>query len=643
MMFKDILLKHRLIVVVVGWALSACLSMAYANSINFRKADIGLFIETVADITQKNFVVDPRVKGQVTVISNEAMSKTAVYDVFLSVLDVHGFVALPEGEAVKIVPNINSRFSGAGTGDGIVSGALVTQIIQVKKARAGELVPLLRPLLPLETHFASLESSNQLVISTTQHHVNRISNLVKRLDIQGQTHSQVVMLQNANAVEVEALLSRLQQTPAGTPLAGVAVVADERSNSLILMQSVAIDAAIFEVIEDLDRPVAQALGASQQVKVLYLKYADAQKLAPMVEQVAQGGLVAAQTSEPAAFISVQADSQLNALIIAAPVSLMFTLENLVDQLDVRRAQILVEAVIAEVSSKHAAELGMQWALAGNGVSGITSFSDNSLVNLYANPLAVGSGITLGIGTLMNGGGQGMAGILRALTSDADTNIVSTPSIVTLDNEEAEIVVGQNVPFVTGQYNNASDNSSSTAKPFQTIQRENVGVKLKILPKINHGDSISLSISQEVSSLSSQSISASDVVTNTRTIKTNVIAGDQDLIVLGGLIDDQMVDTTEKIPFLGDLPVLGAAFRYRKSNLTKRNLVVFIRPTIVRDDSMLESLSHRKYQFLRAKQILLNKSQDNLLSGRDKPLLGDLQPVFEQQGEPEQSAPNKANW
>ena len=643
MMFKDILLKHRLIVVAVGWALSACLSMAYANSINFRKADIGLFIETVADITQKNFVVDPRVKGQVTVISNEAMSKTAVYDVFLSVLDVHGFVALPEGEAVKIVPNINSRFSGAGTGDGIVSGALVTQIIQVKKARAGELVPLLRPLLPLETHFASLESSNQLVISTTQHHVNRISNLVKRLDIQGQTHSQVVMLQNANAVEVEALLSRLQQTPAGITLAGVAVVADERSNSLILMQPVAIDAAIFEVIEDLDRPVAQALVASQQVKVLYLKYADAQKLAPMVEQVAQGGLVAAQTSEPAAFISVQADSQLNALIIAAPVSLMFTLENLVDQLDVRRAQILVEAVIAEVSSKHAAELGMQWALAGNGVSGITSFSDNSLVNLYANPLAVGSGITLGIGTLMNGGGQGMAGILRALTSDADTNIVSTPSIVTLDNEEAEIVVGQNVPFVTGQYNNASDNSSSTAKPFQTIQRENVGVKLKILPKINHGDSISLSISQEVSSLSSQSISASDVVTNTRTIKTNVIAGDQDLIVLGGLIDDQMVDTTEKIPFLGDLPVLGAAFRYRKSNLTKRNLVVFIRPTIVRDDSMLESLSHRKYQFLRAKQILLNKSQDNLLSGRDKPLLGDLQPIFEQQGEPEQSAPNKANW
>ena len=643
MMFKDILLKHRLIVVAVGWALSACLSMAYANSINFRKADIGLFIETVADITQKNFVVDPRVKGQVTVISNEAMSKTAVYDVFLSVLDVHGFVALPEGEAVKIVPNINSRFSGAGTGDGIVSGALVTQIIQVKKARAGELVPLLRPLLPLETHFASLESSNQLVISTTQHHVNRISNLVKRLDIQGQTHSQVVMLQNANAVEVEALLSRLQQTPAGITLAGVAVVADERSNSLILMQSVAIDAAIFEVIEDLDRPVAQALVASQQVKVLYLKYADAQKLAPMVEQVAQGGLVAAQTSEPAAFISVQADSQLNALIIAAPVSLMFTLENLVDQLDVRRAQILVEAVIAEVSSKHAAELGMQWALAGNGVRGITNFSDNSLVNLYANPLAVGSGITLGIGTLMNGGGQGMAGILRALTSDADTNIVSTPSIVTLDNEEAEIVVGQNVPFVTGQYNNASDNSSSTAKPFQTIQRENVGVKLKILPKINHGDSISLSISQEVSSLSSQSISASDIVTNTRTIKTNVIAGDQDLIVLGGLIDDQMVDTTEKIPFLGDLPVLGAAFRYRKSNLTKRNLVVFIRPTIVRDDSMLESLSHRKYQFLRAKQILLNKSQDNLLSGRDKPLLGDLQPIFEQQGEPEQSAPNKANW
>ncbi|HBD24253.1 MAG TPA: type II secretion system protein GspD [Oceanospirillaceae bacterium] len=645
--------NNKILAALVGhikW-LSVVLSLAvastsvFASAINLRNSDISLFIETVAEITGKNFIIDPRVKGNVTVVATAPMSNQDIYDVFLSVMDVHGFVALPEGKAIKIVPNINSRFAGSGDGKGIAPGSLVTQVIQVQEASAKDLVPLLRPLLPLETHLAAFEKSNQLVVSSTRNHVQRLASLVQRLDKSGQSYSQVIRLAYANALEVEALLLKLQQTPAGQVLANMAVVADERTNSVILMHTKPIEAGVLEVIADLDKSVPQTQAEQQAIKVHYLKYADADRLAPIIERIALGG-AASQSQEgdankPTLPVSVQADQQLNALIIAAPSSLMMTLEGLIAQLDVRRAQILVEAVIAEISSTHAAELGMQWALAGNGIAGATNFADSSLINLVANPLTLGSGMTLGVGKLPLEGADGMATILRALNSDADTNIVSTPSVVTLDNEEAEIVVGQNVPFVTGQYTNPGANSGSTTNaPFQTIQRENVGVKLKILPKINDGDAISLSITQEVSSLSAQSISASDVVTNTRTIDTTVIASDGDLVVLGGLIDDQMVDTTEKVPLLGDLPVLGAAFRYQKSNLAKRNLVVFIRPTIVRDASLLESLSHEKYQFLRAKQILLNQSQGELFQGMTKPLLGEPLPA---KAEPEAIEKSKANW
>jgi len=628
---------------------------ANGSDINLRDAEIGLFIKTVAELTQRNFIVDPRVRGKVTVVSSTPMSAGDIYDVFLSVLDVHGYVALPVGNAIKIVPNVSGRLAGDGSASSTSPDALVTQVISVHQASATELVPLLRPLLPMETHFAALESSNRLIVSTTAHHAARIVSMVKRLDILPTTHSQVIAIKYAKAIELAEVLTKLQQSEAGKALKQLAIIADERSNSLILMQAKPIGPGVLAVIAKLDEPVLVDEGnVEQAIKVVYLEYADAQKLAPIIERVATGQAGAPQgEGAVVSAVSVQADTQLNALIIAAPTPLMKALEKLVAQLDVRRAQVLVEAVIAEISSKHATELGMQWALAGNNVAGMTNFADGNLVNLYANPLSVGSGITVGVGSLLNGS-AGMAGILRALTSDADTNIVSTPSLVTLDNEEAEIVVGQNVPFITGQYGSATSSGSTTnatASPFQTIQRENVGVKLKILPKINQGDAISLSIFQEVSSLSAQSISAADVITNTRTINTKVIARDGDLVVLGGLIDDQMVDTEEKVPLLGDLPILGAAFRYKKSNLAKRNLVVFIRPTIVRDDSMLEAISHKKYQYLRAKQILLNQSQSELFEGKEKPLLSGMEvPTVNvldtQQGNEANDQPaaiDKSNW
>jgi general secretion pathway protein D len=483
-------------------------------------------------------------------------------------------------------------------------------------------------MLPSEAHLTAVVGSNKLLVSSSAFHAQRITRMVRLLDQPMVVDNEVIYLKHAKAADVANILTKLQQTEAGAMLRLATIVADERTNSLVVVQTRAIAPMLREIIDDLDLPTAKA-NSVQTIKVVYLQYADAEKLAPIIERVASGNITpasapATDAQSPAqpttkVNVSVQAEPSLNALIISAAPQTLELLEALIADLDVRRAQVLVEAVIAEISSTKAAELGMQWALKGKGGLGVSQFSGNSLVNLYTNPLAIGNGFTLGVGGLSSNG-DGIAGIIRALSSDASTNIVATPSLVTLDNMEAEIVIGKNVPFVTGQYASATTGGSATASPFQTIKRENVGVKLKILPKINQGDAITLTINQEVSSVALQSTGASDLITNTRTISTTVIANDKDLIILGGLIDDQAVDNQEKVPILGDLPVIGGAFRYKKSSLVKRNLMVFIRPTIIRDAAMLESLSHKKYQFLRAQQVMLNQTRTSALEGQEGPLM-----------------------
>jgi general secretion pathway protein D len=596
--------------------------------VNLNNADIGEFIQLISEQTGRNFIVDPRVKGKVTVVSNTNLTTHEVYELFLSVLNVHGYVALPVGASIKIVPNINGRFAGAdGNTDASTLESLVTQVLTLQQVAAVELVPILRPMLPSEAHLTAVAGSNKLLVSSSAFHTQRITRMVRLLDQPIVVDNEVIYLNHAKAADVANILTKLQQTEAGAMLRLATIVADERTNSLVVVQTRAIAPMLREIIDDLDLPTAKA-NSVQTIKVVYLQYADAEKLAPIIERVASGNIIPASapstdaqsTAQPTTKVnvSVQAEPSLNALIISAAPQTLELLEALIADLDVRRAQVLVEAVIAEISSTKAAELGMQWALKGKGGLGVSQFSGNNLVNLFTSPLAIGSGFTLGVGSLSNG--NGIAGIIRALSSDASTNIVATPSLVTLDNMEAEIVIGKNVPFVTGQYASATTGGSTTASPFQTIKRENVGVKLKILPKINQGDAITLTINQEVSSVALQSTGASDLITNTRTISTTVIANDKDLIILGGLIDDQAVDNQEKVPILGDLPVIGGAFRYKKSSLVKRNLMVFIRPTIIRDAAMLESLSHKKYQFLRAQQLMLNQTRTSALEGQEWPLM-----------------------
>jgi len=600
-------------------------------SLNLKNADIHSLIETVALATGKNFIVDPRVQGKVTVISSSAVSADELYQVFLSVLDVHGFIAAPSGSSVKIVPKINARISGAVTeisnrqspGDNIV-----TQVMAVKHVPAVQIVPVIRPLLRQEAHLSAYVPTNMLILSDTARNAKRVWDMVRRIDKPLEQSLEIVQLKHATATEVVGIINSLGLNPnvaTGEPTSGSPIViADQRTNVIIINAGSDLLPRLRALIAHLDAPVAEMTG---NTKVVYLHYAKAELLAPIIKDMATVQVLSqdADVAEdaPPALISVQAEPGTNALVITAPDAALQSMLGVIKQLDVRRAQVLVEAIIAEISSSKAAELGVQWALGTNNIVGATSFgaSGSNLIQLKANPLSLGSGLSVGVGQFA-ADQLGIGALLRALASDASTNIISTPSLLTMDNQQAEIVVGQNVPFITGQY--ASTGSGETpSSPFQTIKRQDVGVRLQIKPQINQGDAISLEILQEISSLAPSTVSAADIVTNKRSIQTTVIANDGDLIILGGLIDDNLQESSEKVPLLGDLPILGAAFRYKKSTMVKRNLMVFIRPTIVRDAAVLAAASHGKYTLLRTQQLLQSDAEVMLMPGVQRPVLEEL--------------------
>ena len=644
----------RLIVITFS-LLGAANSYAEGASLNLKNADIHSLIETVAMATGKNFIIDPRVQGKVTVVSSGTVSADELYQVFLSVLDVHGFIAAPSGSSIKIVPKINARVSGnvsEASNTPAAGDEIVTQIMAVKHVPAVQIVPVLRPLLPQEAHLTAYLPTNMLILSDTARNAQRIWDMVRRIDQPLEQTLEIAQLKHASASEVVSIINSLGLNPnraTGEPTASTPIViADQRTNSIILNAGSELLPRLRALIAHLDAPIAEMSG---NTKVVYLHYAKAEILAPIISDMASAQTateaLAAGDDSPPVLISVQAEPGTNALVITAPDAALQSMLAVIKQLDVRRAQVLVEAIIAEISSSKAAELGVQWALGTNNILGATNFgaSGSNLIQLKANPLSLGSGLSLGVGQF--GAGQlGIGALLRALASDASTNIISTPSLLTMDNQQAEIVVGQNVPFITGQY--ASTGSGETpSSPFQTIKRQDIGVRLQIKPQINQGDAISLEILQEISSLAPSTVSAADIVTNKRSIQTTVIANDGDLIILGGLIDDNLQETSEKVPLLGDLPILGAAFRYKKSTLVKRNLMVFIRPTIVRDAAVLEAASHGKYTLLRTQQLLRSNDEVMLMPGVKRPVLEALDgskptPVLSGE-ESESSEASTVNW
>ncbi len=567
-------------------------------TINMKDADIREFIDQVAAITGETFVVDPRVKGQVTVISRSALSLDEVYQLFLSVMSTHGFSVLTQGDQARIVPGTEAR-SSANNGRAAPDD-IETELIQVQHSSVNELIPLLRPMVPQNGHLAAINASNSLIISDRRSNIERIRQLIADLDQGGNSDYSVINLQHAWVLDAaEALNSSVMRNEKkdGT---GTRVIADARTNRLILLGPPAARQRLANLARSLDIPSTRSANA----RVIRLRHSDAKSLAETLGDVAEGlkGAEGAETttSKPQNIL-IRADESLNALVLLADPDTVSTLEDIVRNLDVPRAQVMVEAAIVEFSGDISDALGVQWAVdarGGTGGLGGVNFSGTGLsVGTVLQAIqdgAIPDNTTLPDGAIIGIGTDSFGALITALSSNSKSNLLSTPSLLTLDNQEAEILVGQNVPFQTGSY---TTDSSGSSNPFTTIEREDIGVTLKVTPHINDGATLRLEVEQEISSIAPSSTlnaQAVDLVTNKRSIKSVILADDGQVIVLGGLIQDDVTTTESKVPLLGDIPLIGGLFRSTKDTHVKRNLMVFLRPTVVRDRAGMASLSGKKY-------------------------------------------------
>lgn len=591
-------------------------------TLNFNATDINAVISAVSEMTGRNFIVDPRVKGKVTVISHRALKSSEIYEVFLSVLKVHGFAAIPGRNVTKIVPEVNAKQDAISTGkqSDSESDEFITQVLEIKNVDAAQLVPILRPLVPQRGHLAAYPGSNVLVISDSASNIHRLKKIIGSIDQATGDEIEVVALEHASASEVVRIINQLSSQDAKQKKNDL--IADDRTNSILLGGNKSTRLRVKALIAHLDTSVD--VGGSTQV--VYLRNAVAKDLVPVLTGVSKSvsdakGIKSAGSSS--SNISIQADENTNALVINAPPDIFRSLRAVIRRLDVRRAQVLVEAVIAEVSTNTAEEFGIQWGAgsAKDGVAGVVNFSLGSSItgligaSLTAPP-SLGAGLNLGAGN--PNGNNPIGALVRALNSDDKSNVLSTPSLLTLDNEEAEIVVAENVPFVTGSYTSTGAGSTPT-NPFQTIQRQDVGLTLRITPQINEGNAIKMKIEQEASSVS-KSAQAVDLITNKRSIKTNIVVDDGQMVVLGGLIEEKLGESEQRVPGLGDIPLLGWFFRYNVATLDKKNLMVFIQPTILKDAALTSAHTGDKYNFIRGKQLQVREDGLRLLSEEESPLL-----------------------
>lgn len=606
-------------------------------TLNWKDADIRIVVEAVSEATGKNFILDPRVTGKVNLLSAEPMSKDAFYEAFLSILQVHGYVAIESGNLIKILPDATARQfpSGFGTTGAAGPDDMATQVIQVNNVAATQLVPILRPLIPQYGHMVAHAGSNMLIISDRAANLARMVSIIRRIDMASDEDIEVVSLQNASAAEIVRIMTALTQTQRadGAPVS-TSLVADSRTNSVLIGGDKADRLRLRTLIAHLDTPL-EAGGDSQ---VRYLRYADAEDLATKLQShftnlTGGGGGAQGAAASSIDNVSVWADPQTNAIIVNAPPKLMRSLMQIVDKLDIRRAQVLVEAIIVEVIADEENRLGVSWAIEGSGSDtpiALTDFADVAGVVQLGTAAQGGAidpsslvrtGITVGLGRISDSG-VSFAAILNALEGDADTNIISTPSIVTTDNEEATLNVGQEVPFVTGSFTNTGGTGGSV-NPFQTINRQQIGVKLAITPQINDGDSMVLKISQEISSIAQSAADAVDLITNQRIVETTVIVDDGEILVLGGLIEDTLLESNQSVPILGKIPLLGALFRSQKTEKRKTNLMIFIRAEIMRDSTDTTFHTNQKYNLIRKVQEGNDKNVQ-LMPGRERPILPQLE-------------------
>ena len=629
---------------------------------NYKDADLSQIIQAVSEVTGKNFIIDPRVNAKVTMLSTTPMSPAAFYEAFLAVLQVYGYVAIPAGKVIKIIPNTDARQLPSIDLPNEVSSTsdeMVTQIITMKNISAAALVPLLRPLIPQQGHLAAYPSGNMLIISDRASNVSRIMKIIERMDESGDEPVDVIALRNASATELVRTVNLLNQGQgaegAGAP---IKVVADERTNSVLISGEKSAKLRIKALIVNLDTPRA----GNGDTEVRYLLYADAEKLADKLKGQASasakaqagpqgqgGGAPAASgsgTSNVDASVTIWADIPTNALIITAPPKIMKSLMSVIDRLDIRRAQVEVEAMIVEVDVNKSANIGVQWLLDGGsslgygvtnlpgagtsvvdlasavlaGTSGLTSSTSTSTTSTSTSSLssAIPTGATFALGTYNSNTGKGFAALIQALRSDGTSNIISTPRVITMNNEEAEVKVTQEIPLITGSYTSSTASVSGTTSPFETIQREEVGTILKVTPHISEGDVIQMKIEQEDSSPGAKLTDSADISTNKRSIKTTILIEDGGTIVLGGLMQDTVTESEDRVPGLGAIPLIGNLFKSRSGSRQKKNLLVFLRPKILRDQAATEAASSTRYDEIRSEEKSLHKGKITLLPGEKQP-------------------------
>lgn len=662
-LFKGLLL-------VVGSALFAVSSLVAAAdySPNFKNTEISEFINIVGKNLKKTIIVDPNVRGKITVRSYDLLNENQYYQFFLNVLQVYGYSAVTMSSGViKVIRSKDAKSSNIPVVEGspFDGDEMITRVMPVYNVPVRELAPLLRQLNDTAGggNVVSHDASNVMMLTGRAAVVNRLVEIIERVDKAGDEEVEIIKLKYASATDLVRIIDSVNKSQGKSNSGGKSdprVVADDRTNSIIVSGDVKARKRLINLVERMD----SELETSGNTRVIFLNYAKSEDLV----KVLQGVSASIQAEEKSSTkgrqstnrdVSIDSHKDSNALVITAEPDMMRSLEDVIRQLDVRRAQVLVEAIIVEVFEGDGTTLGVQWANEkgggtqfNNGVVGIgslavgvnqaqdkilvdsittTSNGDTVVVPTEKSQLGDLSGLASLLGgvngLLLGGVKDGWGAVLQAVSTDTNSNLLATPHLTTMDNEEAFFIVGQEVPIITG-----STTGSNNANPFQSVDRQEVGIKLKVTPQINEGDAVQLLIEQEVSSVSGAT--SVDVIINKREIKTSVIVDDGGTIVLGGLIDDAVQESVSKVPLLGDIPILGNLFKSTSTSVSKRNLMVFIRPTIIRDGVTMNEISHKKYQYIRAEQLKRQSQGIPLMPNTEGPTLPEwndklsLPPSFE---------------
>ncbi len=622
-------------------------------SASFNGTDIQEFIETVGRNLQKTIIVDPAVRGRVNVRSYDVLNEEQYYQFFISVLSVYGFAIVEmDKNFLKVVPSKDAKQDAIpviGENEKVVGDAVITRVVSVKNVSVRELSPLLRQLIDNSGagNVVHYDPANVIMITGHAAVVNRLTDIIERIDQAGNTEVDVVNLRYASAPEIVRIVESLskQTNDKNTPvLLQPAFVADERTNSVLISGEPQVRARLIRLIKQLD----QEMATTGNNKVIYLRYAKADDIVSVLKGVSKNLLAEKQdktksTASKNNEVEIAAHKGTNALVITAPPDIMRALENVISQLDIRRAQVLIEAMIVELSEVNGANLGVQWgSLSGGGMQfgntgipitnylaaqeankdKVTSETVFDTSNRPVNVEVTESGDPTALAEVL-GGVSGLAAgvvmgdwtaLITAVSSSSDSNILSSPSLMVLDNEEASFVVGEEVPVITG-----SQVGSNNTNPFQTVERKDVGIKLTVTPQINEGDSVLLNIKQEISNVLGAS-GAVDLRFGKRELSTSILAGDEQMIVLSGLIDEQTNESEQKVPILGDIPFLGHLFKSTSSGKTKRNLMLFIKPTIIRTGLTADGITQRKYNYIRAEQIYHAQENIKLMPGEKHPVI-----------------------